>query len=144
VGASNPAVIARPLQTYAGLAPLLCDHEQRQVILDQAEAAKESMSRRPEVSLDRAALGAVYQLAREPLSAGQFELRRRPTIIGLQKNRSYSMRWRVRWRRRHNGRQNAPESLVARPRYLPLDITAVKIRSACKEFLFLKNWEKSE
>jgi uncharacterized membrane protein len=69
-GAGNPAVIVRLLQTYARLAPLLRDDEQRRVILDQAEAARESMSGRPEVGLDRVALDAAYQLARERLAAG--------------------------------------------------------------------------
>jgi uncharacterized membrane protein len=66
----NPAVIVRLLQTYARLAPLLRDDDQRQAMLDQADAARESMSCCPEVGLDRAALVAAYQLARERLAAG--------------------------------------------------------------------------
>jgi uncharacterized membrane protein len=69
-GAGNPAVIARLLQTYARLAPLLSDDEQRRAMLDQAEAARESMAGHPEVGLDRAALDEAYQLARERLAAG--------------------------------------------------------------------------
>ena len=69
-GAGNPAVIVRLLQTYARLAPLLRNDEQRRAILDQIEAARESMSRSLEVGLDRAALDAAYQLARERLTGG--------------------------------------------------------------------------
>ena len=69
-GATNPAVIVRLLQTYGRLAPLLRNEEQRRVILDQAEAARESMSLSPVVGLDRASLDAAYRLARERLTAG--------------------------------------------------------------------------
>ena len=69
-GASNPAVIIRLLQTYARLAPLLRNDDQRQALFDQAEAARQSTSRSPEVGLDRAALDLAYQLARERLTAG--------------------------------------------------------------------------
>src|SRR5271166_3609771 len=69
-GAGNPAVIIRLLQTYARLAPLLRSDDQRQALLDQAEAARETASLSPEVGLDRAALDAAYQLARERLTAG--------------------------------------------------------------------------
>jgi uncharacterized membrane protein len=69
-GAGNPAVIIRLLQTYARLAPLLRNDDQRQALLDQAEAARESTSHGPEVGLDRAALDAAYQLAHERLTAG--------------------------------------------------------------------------
>ena len=44
--------------------------EQRQAVLEQAEAARESVSRIFEVGLDREALDAAYRLARERLTAG--------------------------------------------------------------------------
>lgn len=44
-GANSSAVIVRLLQTCARFTPLLRDDEQRQVMLDQAEAARASMSR---------------------------------------------------------------------------------------------------
>ena len=69
-GAGNPAVIIRLLQTYARLAPLLRNDDQRQAFLDQAEAARETASHSPAVGLDRAALDAAYRLARERLTAG--------------------------------------------------------------------------
>ena len=51
-------------------APLLRNDDQRQALLDQAEAAGETSSHGTEVGLDRAALNAAYQLARERLTAG--------------------------------------------------------------------------
>ena len=69
-GAGNPAVIIRLLQTYARLAPLLRNDDQRQALIDQTEAARESASHNPEVGLDRTALDAAYRLARERLTSG--------------------------------------------------------------------------
>jgi hypothetical protein len=62
------AVTIRLLQTYARLAPQLRNDEQRKAILDQTEAARQSMSCIPAISLDQAALDAAYQLARERLT----------------------------------------------------------------------------
>jgi hypothetical protein len=54
----------------AGRAPLLRGDAQYRVILDQAEAARESTACRPEVGLDRGALDTVYHQAHERLTAG--------------------------------------------------------------------------
>jgi uncharacterized membrane protein len=68
-GASSPAVTVRLLQTYARLAPQLHNDAQRQAFLEQVEAARDVMSRMPEVGLDRDALEAAYRAAREGLVA---------------------------------------------------------------------------
>ncbi|MDR3530363.1 MAG: DUF2254 domain-containing protein [Rhodopila sp.] len=67
-GASSPAVMIRMLQTYARLAPMLVDDGQRQAILAQVEAVRQSMQRLPEASLDREALDAAYLLAHKRLA----------------------------------------------------------------------------
>ena len=59
-GASNPAVIIRLLQTSAG-SPRWRNDDQRQALLDQAEAAGGTSSHGTEGGLDRAALDAAYQ-----------------------------------------------------------------------------------
>jgi uncharacterized membrane protein len=69
-GASSPAVMIRMLQTHARLAPMLVNDGQRQAILAQVEAVRQSMLRLPEGSLDREALDAAYRLARERLAVG--------------------------------------------------------------------------
>lgn len=68
-GANSPAVTIRLLQTYARLAPQLRNAEQRQAVLEQAEATQEGASRMREVGLDREAVDAAYRLARERLDA---------------------------------------------------------------------------
>jgi uncharacterized membrane protein len=67
-GASSPAVIVRLLQTYARLAAQLRSDEQRNAILEEVEAAGETMARVPAVALDQQALDAAYRLARDRLT----------------------------------------------------------------------------
>jgi hypothetical protein len=67
-GADSPAVTIRLLQTYARLALQLRNDEQRKAILDQIEAARQSMLRIPSVGLHQTALDAAYQLARQRLT----------------------------------------------------------------------------
>jgi uncharacterized membrane protein len=69
-GASSPAVSIRMLQTHARLAPMLVNDAQRQAILEQVEAVRQSMTKLPEAGLDREALDAAYRLARERLGIG--------------------------------------------------------------------------
>jgi len=69
-GASSPAVIVRLLQTYARLAPQLRSDEQRNAILEEVEAARDSISHVPVVALDQQALDAAFRLARDRLTAG--------------------------------------------------------------------------
>jgi uncharacterized membrane protein len=69
-GASSPAVMIRMLQTHARLAPMLINDAQRQAVLEQVEAIRQSMTRLPEAGLDREALDAAYRLARERLAVG--------------------------------------------------------------------------
>jgi uncharacterized membrane protein len=69
-GAGSPAVMIRMLQTHARLAPMLVNDAQRQAILAQVEAVRQSMVRLPEDSLDRQALDSAYRLARERLAVG--------------------------------------------------------------------------
>jgi hypothetical protein len=61
-------VIVRLLQTYARLAPQLRSDEQRNAILEEVEAAGETMARVPAVALDQQALDAAYRLARDRLT----------------------------------------------------------------------------
>jgi uncharacterized membrane protein len=68
-GASSPAVIVRLLQTYARLAPQLRNDEQRKAILEEVEAARETIARVPAVALDQEALDTAYRLARDRLTA---------------------------------------------------------------------------
>ena len=69
-GASSPAVTIRMLQTHARLAPMLVNDAQRQAVLEQVEALRQSMTRLPEIGLDRETVDAAYGLARERLAAG--------------------------------------------------------------------------
>ncbi len=67
-GAGSPAVTIRMLQTHARLAPMLVNDGQRQAVLEQVEAVRQSMTRLPEVGLDREAIDGAYRLARERLT----------------------------------------------------------------------------
>jgi uncharacterized membrane protein len=70
-GAGNPAVMVRLLQTYARLAPQLRSDEQRQAILEEVEAARETMTRAPAVALDQEALDTAFRLARDRLTSAK-------------------------------------------------------------------------
>jgi len=68
-GASSPAVIVRLAQTYARLAPQLRSDEQRKAILEEVEAARETIARVPTVALDQEALDAAFRLAHDRRTA---------------------------------------------------------------------------
>ena len=70
-GAGNPAVMVRLLQTYARLAPQLRSDEQRQAILEEVEAARETMTRAPAVAQDQEALDTAFRLARDRLTSAK-------------------------------------------------------------------------
>ena len=47
---------------------MLVNDAQRQAVLEQVEAVRQSMTRLPEVGLDRETIDAAYRLARERLT----------------------------------------------------------------------------
>ena len=63
----TPAVMIRMLETCTRLAPLMKTDEQRQALLEQAEALWEAASSAPLVRLDRTDVESAYQAARHTL-----------------------------------------------------------------------------